>query len=46
VPPFVEKAFPRAVQPVQLHEVTYLRNTAEAAYFAAADYDWRKECVL
>jgi hypothetical protein len=46
VPPFVEKAFSRAVQPLQLHEVTYLRNTAEAAYVAAAGYEWRKECVL
>jgi hypothetical protein len=31
VPPFVEKAFPPAANPVQLREVSYLRNTAEAA---------------
>jgi hypothetical protein len=46
VPPFVEKAFPPAVEAVQLRPVTYLRNTALAAYFAAAGYDWREECVL
>jgi hypothetical protein len=46
VPPFVENAFSRMAQQVQLHQVTYLRNTAVAAQIAAVDYEWRKECAL
>jgi hypothetical protein len=46
VPPFVENGFHRAEQAVQLQAVTYLRNTAVAAWGAAARYEWRKECGL
>jgi hypothetical protein len=46
VPPFVEKPFSPVAQAVQLRLVTYLRNTADAAFVAAACYEWRDECGL
>jgi hypothetical protein len=46
VPPFVEKPFSPAMLAVQLHAVTYLRNTAVAAWVADAHYEWREECGL